>query len=117
MVFLATCVPIAAGRLRQFGEDVSEQLECIPDSFKVIRHVRPKFACSGCERVVEAPAPSRPIERGLAGPGLLAHVLVSKFGDHFRSIASRRSMPARELRLSALRWRAGSVEPVSYSPR
>jgi transposase len=48
----------------------------------VIRHVRPKFAYSGCERVVEAPAPSRPIERGLAGPGLLAHVLVSKFADH-----------------------------------
>ena len=68
--------------MRQFGEDVSEQLEHIPDSFKVIRHVRPKFACSGCERVVEAPAPSRPIERGLAGPGLLAHVLVSKFADH-----------------------------------
>jgi transposase len=68
--------------LRQFGEDVSEQLEYIPDSFKVIRHVRPKFACSGCERVVEAPAPSRPIERGLAGPGLLAHVLVSKFADY-----------------------------------
>ena len=74
--------PDCGGQLRQFGEDVSEQLEYIPDSFKVIRHVRPKFACSGCERVVEAPAPSRPIERGLAGPGLLAHVLVSKFADH-----------------------------------
>jgi transposase len=44
--------------------------------------VRPKFSCSGCDRVVEAPAPSRPIERGLAGPGLLAHVIVSKFADH-----------------------------------
>ena len=44
--------------------------------------MRPKFACSGCDQVVESPAPSRPIERGLAGPGLLAHVLVSKFGDH-----------------------------------
>jgi transposase len=76
------CCPGCGGQLRQFGEDVSEQLEYIPDSFKVIRHVRPKFACSGCERVVEAPAPSRPIERGLAGPGLLAHVLVSKFADH-----------------------------------
>jgi transposase len=74
--------PDCGGQLRQFGEDVSEQLEYIPDSFKVIRHVRPKFACKGCERVVEAPAPSRPIERGLAGPGLLAHVLVSKFADH-----------------------------------
>jgi transposase len=48
----------------------------------VIRHVRPTFACAGCERVVEAPAPARPIERGLRGPGLLAHVLVSKYGDH-----------------------------------
>ena len=68
------CCPDCGGQLRQFGEDVSEQLEYIPESFKVIRHVRPKFACTGCDRVVEAPAPSRPIERGLAGPGLLAHV-------------------------------------------
>src|SRR6202011_3169449 len=70
------------GQLRHFGDDVSEQLEYIPDSFKVIRHVRPKFSCTGCDRVVEAPAPSRPIERGLAGPGLLAHVVVSKYADH-----------------------------------
>jgi len=76
------CCPDCGSQLRPFGEDVSEQLEYIPGSFKVIRHVRPKFACSGCDRVVEAPAPSRPIERGLAGPGLLAHVLMSKFGDH-----------------------------------
>jgi len=76
------CCPDCGGQLRQFGHDVTEQLEYIPESFKVIRHVRPKFACSGCDRVVEAPAPSRPIERGLAGPGLLAHVLVSKFADH-----------------------------------
>jgi transposase len=76
------CCPGCGGHLRQFGEDISEQLEYIPDSFKVIRHVRPKFSCTGCDRVVEAPAPSRPIERGLAGPGLLAHVIVSKFSDH-----------------------------------
>jgi len=81
-VFHDDACPDCGGQLRKFGEDVSEQLEYIPDSFKVIRHVRPKFACSACERVVEAPAPSRPIERGLAGPGLLAHVLVSKFADH-----------------------------------
>jgi transposase len=74
--------PDCGGPLRQFGEDISEQLEYIPDTFKVIRHVRPKFSCSGCDRVVEAPAPSRPIERGLAGPSLLAHVIVSKFSDH-----------------------------------
>jgi transposase len=77
-----SCCPDCGGALRQFGEDVSEQLERIPASFKVIRHVRPKFACAGCESVVEAPAPARPIDRGLPGPGLLAHVLVSKYGDH-----------------------------------
>jgi transposase len=74
--------PCCGGELRQFGEDVSEQLERIPATYKVIRHVRPKFACSACDRVVEAPAPSRPIAYGLAGPDLLAHVLVSKFADH-----------------------------------
>jgi transposase len=74
--------PDCGGALRQFGEDVSEQLERIPATYKVIRHVRPKFACAGCERVVEAPAPARPIERGLPGPNLLAHVLVSKYGSH-----------------------------------
>jgi transposase len=77
-----TCCPDCGGALKYFGEDVSEQLEYVPESFKVIRHVRPKFACAACERVVEAPAPSRPIERGLAGPALLAHVLISKFCDH-----------------------------------
>jgi transposase len=76
------CCASCGGALRQFGEDVSEQLEYIPENFKVILHVRPKFACNSCDQVVEAPAPSRPIERGLAGPGLLAHVLVSKFADH-----------------------------------
>jgi transposase len=76
------CCSACGGQLRQFGEDISEQLEYIPDSFKVIRHVRPKFSCKGCDRIVEAPAASRPIERGLAGPGLLAHVILSKFGDH-----------------------------------
>jgi transposase len=74
--------PDCGGRLRKLGEDVSEVLEYVPEHFKVIRHVRPKLSCAGCERIVQAPAPSRPIERGLAGPGLLAHVLVAKYGDH-----------------------------------
>jgi transposase len=76
------CCPDCNGALRLFGEDVAEILEYIPANFKVIRHVRPKFACKLCERIVEAPAPSRTIERGLAGPGLIAHVLVSKYADH-----------------------------------
>ncbi|MEZ0190466.1 IS66 family transposase [Ralstonia solanacearum] len=68
--------------MKQLGEDVSEQLEYVPASFRVIRHVRPKLACTCCDHIAQAAAPSRPIERGVAGPGLLAHVLVSKFADH-----------------------------------
>ncbi len=74
--------PDCGGPLKPLGEDVSEMLEYVPSHFRVIRHVRPKRACGRCDRIVPAPAPSRPIARGLAGPGLLAHVLVSKFGDH-----------------------------------
>jgi transposase len=77
-----TSCPECAGALRRIGEDVSEMLEYVPASFKVIRHVRPKFACACCQRIVQAPAPSRPIARGMAGPGLLAHVLVAKYADH-----------------------------------
>src|SRR6266576_584551 len=74
--------PDCGGELRKLGEDVSEMLEYVRACFQVIRHVRPKLSCQQCERIVQAPAPSRPIARGLAGPGLLAHVLVSKYGDH-----------------------------------
>ena len=74
--------PDCGGELKHLGEDVSEMLEIEPLRFKVIRQVRPKLACAGCERIVQAEAPSRPIARGIAGPGLLAHVLVSKYGDH-----------------------------------
>jgi transposase len=74
--------PDCGGQLRSLGEDVSEMLEYVPARFKVIRHVRPKLSCSACERIVQAAAPTRPIARGLAGPGLLAHVLVSKYADH-----------------------------------
>jgi transposase len=70
------------GAFRKLGEDVSEMLEYVPASFKVIRHVRPRLCCPGCERVVQAPAPARPIERSFAGAGLLAHVLTAKFCDH-----------------------------------
>jgi transposase len=76
------CCPDCGGQLRLLGEDVSEILEYIPARFKVIRQVRPKLSCSGCERIVQESAPSRPIDRGLAGPALLAHVLVSKYADH-----------------------------------
>jgi len=57
-------------------------LEFVPASFKVVRHVRPRLACTCCDRMAQASAPSRPIARSYAGPGLLAHVFVSKYADH-----------------------------------
>jgi transposase len=74
--------PDCGGKLKQLGEDVSEILEYLPERFRVIRQVRPKLACACCDKIVQAEAPSRPIACCVAGPGLLAHVLVSKFCDH-----------------------------------
>jgi transposase len=70
------------GKLRRLGEDVTEELEYVPGRFVVNRIVRPRMACSGCDCFTQAPLPSRPIERGRPGPGLLAHVLVNKYADH-----------------------------------
>jgi transposase len=74
--------PECGGSLRKMGEDISEMLECVPASFLVIRHVRPKLSCARCACILQAPAPTRPVDRGMAGPGLLAHVLTAKFSDH-----------------------------------
>src|SRR5580658_798137 len=74
--------PDCGGKLKHLGEDISEILEYVPAILKVIQYVRPRLACAGCDRIVQAEAPSRPIERGTAGPGLLAHVLASKYCDH-----------------------------------
>src|SRR6185437_7733307 len=83
IVHLGPCsCPQCGGTLRRLGEDVSEMLEYVPGHYKVIRHVRPKLSCSSCQKIVQAAAPSRPIERGLPGPGLLANVLVAKYSDH-----------------------------------
>jgi len=76
-----TC-PDCGTQMRKIGEDVSEVLDYVPARFRVIRHVRPKLACPDCQRIVQVEAPSRPIDRGMAGAGLLAHVMVSKYADH-----------------------------------
>lgn len=76
------CCPDCGGALRYLGEDAAEQLELMRSAFRVIRTVREKHACTKCDAIVQAPAPSRPIERGIAGPGLLARVLSSKYAEH-----------------------------------
>lgn len=70
------------GQLRAIAKDVTEELEYVPGRFVVNRIVRPRMACRDCDRIVQSALPSRPIERGRPGPGLLAHVLVSKYADH-----------------------------------
>lgn len=77
-----TCAA-CGGAMKPLGDDISEQLEYVPASFRVIRHLRPKLACTCCDHITQAAAPSRPIERGLAGPGLPAHVLIVNVGRNF----------------------------------
>ena len=77
------------------GEDVSEVLEYVPASFRVIRHVRPRFACPCGNCIAQAAAPSRPIARSFAGAGLLAHIMVAKYGDHL-PLYRQQQMYARE---------------------
>ena len=74
--------PECGGDLSKLGEDITEELEYIPGRFVVNKITRPRMACRRCEAISQAPMPSRPIERGRPGPGLLAHVLVRKFADH-----------------------------------
>ncbi len=74
--------PDCGGDLRVVGEDVSELIDMIAAQLKVIEIARIKKSCRRCERMVQSPAPSRPIPRSMAGPNLLAYVLTSKFDDH-----------------------------------
>src|SRR3954447_24226229 len=68
---------------RRIGEEVREQLEYVPASLIVLRHVRPKYACPEClANVVIAERLPEPIEKGLPGPGLMAHVITNKYADH-----------------------------------
>lgn len=70
------------GDLRQVSEDITEELEYIPGRFVVRQLVRPRMTCTCCETFTQAQLPSRPIDRGRPGPGLLSHVFIGKFCDH-----------------------------------
>jgi transposase len=68
--------------LVRIGEEVCEQLEIIPATIRVLRHVRPKYACPGCHTGIRVAAlPPQPIPKSLASPALLAHVAVAKYVD------------------------------------
>ena len=74
--------PCCGGVLHAIGETVSEMLDHVPARLRVIRICRPRYGCRGCGTIHQAPAPERPIAKGLASPALLAHVLVAKYCDH-----------------------------------
>ncbi|MFC2255080.1 IS66 family transposase [Labrys portucalensis] len=77
------CLCHACGSQRsRLGEDMTEVLDYVPGHFKVIRHVRPKYACKACDVIMQAPARALPTPRGRAAPGMMAHVLVAKYADH-----------------------------------
>jgi transposase len=74
--------PCCGGALHLIGESVSEMLDFVPAQLRVLRIRRPKYRCRACGTIHQAAAPERPIAKGMASPGLLAHVLVSKYCDH-----------------------------------
>lgn len=77
-----TSCPCCGGKLVKLGETITETLETIPRSHKVIQTVREKFSCRSCETITQPPAPFHPIARGRAGPELLATIMHGKFGEH-----------------------------------
>jgi transposase len=90
--------PCCGGALHVIGDDRSEMLDLVPAQLRVKVVCRPRYGCRACEgTVVQAPAPERPIDGGMATEALVAHIVVSKFCD------SRVSRTHRQ------RWRCGAM--------
>jgi len=108
------CACCGGARLSRLGEDITETLEVIPKSWKVIQHVREKFTCRDCEKISQAPAPFHVIARGWAGPSLLAMVLFEKFGQHqpLNRQAERYAKEGVPISLSTLADQVGSCTAV-----
>jgi transposase len=108
------CACCGGARLSKLGEDLTETLEVIPKSWKVIQHVREKFTCRDCEKISQAPAPFHVIARGWAGPSLLAMVLFEKFGQHqpLNRQAERYAKEGVPLSLSTLADQVGGCTAV-----
>ena len=76
------CPDCGGESFRKIADDISETLEYKPSSFYVVKHIRPRCVCINCEKIVQAYPSSKPIAKGIAGPGLLAHILVQKYCNH-----------------------------------
>lgn len=77
-----TCACCGSTRLSKLSEDVTERLEMVPRSWKVLQHVRENLTCRACEAISQAPAPFHVLPRGFAGPNLLTCLLFEKYGQH-----------------------------------
>ena len=106
-----TCTTCGSSRIAKLGEDVTETLEVVPRSWKVIQTVREKFTCRDCERISQPPAPFHPTPRGWAGPSLLAMILFEKFGQHqpLNRQAERYAREGVDLSLSTLADQVGAA--------
>ena len=104
--------------LVKIGEDVSEQLDVEPARFFVHRHIRPQYACRQCETVTAAAVPPAIIDGGMAAPGLLTWVMISKFADHLplyrlEQIAGRENVPLSRSTLAEWVGRTGvALQPL-----
>jgi transposase len=112
------CTCCGGARLAKLGETITETLEIIPRSWKVIQHVREKFTCRDCEKISQAPAPFHVIPRGWAGPSFLAMLVFEKFGQHqpLNRQAERYAREGVPLSLSTLADQVGAccavLEPI-----
>jgi transposase len=105
----ASCACCGGTRLSKLGEDVTETLEVVPRSWKVIQHVREKVSCRDCETISQAPAPFHVVPRAWAGPSLLAMILFEKYGQHqpLNRQATRYALEGVDLSLSTLADQVG----------
>jgi len=109
-----TCACCGGTRLSRLGEDVTETLEVVPRTWKVVQNVREKFSCRDCERISQPPAPFHVTPRGWAGPNLLAMILFEKFGQHqpLNRQAERYGREGVPLSLSTLADQVGACTAV-----
>jgi len=103
--------PCCGGALHAIGEDVSERLDVVPTTFRVLVTRRPRYGCRSCEgAVVQAPAPARIVEGGIPTEALIAQVLVSKYADHVPLYRQAQIYARQDIKLDRPPWRTGSAE-------
>src|SRR5271167_1053080 len=111
-----TSCPCCGGKLAKLGETITETLESIPRTYKVIQTVREKFSCRACETITQPPAPFHPIARGRAGPDLLGTIMFAKFGEHqpLNRQSERFALEGIDLSVSTLAdWMGACPSPLS----